>query len=61
MLWVPEVALVPLQLPDAVHDVALVDAHVKTLLAPLLTEVGAAVSVTVGAGVVLVTATEVLA
>jgi hypothetical protein len=39
----------------------LVEAHVKVLLAPLLTEVGAAVSVTVGAGVVLAIATEVVA
>jgi hypothetical protein len=44
-----------------VQAVALVDDHVNVLLAPLLTEVGAAVSVTVGAGVALVTATEALA
>ena len=43
------------------HAVAFVEAHVNVLLAPLLTEVGAAVSVTVGAGVVLAIATEVLA
>ena len=57
----PLVALVPLQLPDAVHDVALVETQVSVLLAPLLIEVGAAVSVTVGAGVVLVMETEALA
>jgi hypothetical protein len=59
--WVPDVALLPFQLPEAVHDVALVEDQVNVLPAPLLTEVGVAVSVTVGAGVVLVTATDVLA
>ena len=61
VLWVPAVALLPLQPPDAVHDVAFVELHVKVLLPPLLTEVGDADNVTVGAGVVLVTVTEVLA
>jgi hypothetical protein len=39
----------------------LVDVHVNVLPAPLLTDVGAAVSATDGGGVVLVTATETLA
>jgi hypothetical protein len=59
--WLPEAAFAPLQPPDAVHEVALVDVHVNVLPAPLLTDVGAAVSATDGGGVVLVTATETLA
>ena len=61
VLCVPAVALVPLQPPDAVHDAAFVELHVKVLLPPLLTLVGDADNVTVGAGVVLATVTEVLA
>jgi hypothetical protein len=60
VLWLPAVALVPVQPPDAVHDVAFVDVHVKLLLPPLLMVVGDADNVTVGAGVVLVTETEAL-
>ena len=48
---VPDVAFDPLQLPDAVHDVAFVELHVSVLLAPLLTDIGEAESDTVGAGV----------
>lgn len=48
----PEVARVPLQLPLAVHAVALVELHVKVLALPLVTDVGLAVNDTVGAGVV---------
>ena len=47
----PEVAFDPLQLPDAVHAVALVELHVSVLLPPLLTDIGEAESDTVGAGV----------
>jgi hypothetical protein len=61
VLWLPAVALVPLQPPDAVHAVAFVDVHVNVLVPPLLTEVGAADNVTVGAGVELVMETEALA
>ena len=50
VLCVPEVALVPLQPPDAVHDVALVEDHVRLLLPPLATVVGDADNVTVGTG-----------
>ena len=57
----PETAFVPLQPPDAVHEVAFVDVHVNLLLAPLATDVGDADSVTVGAGGALVTVTETLA
>ena len=46
----PEVALLPLQPPDALHEVALVDDHVSCVLPPLDTLVGFAARVTVGAG-----------
>ena len=58
---VPAVALLPLQPPDAVHDVAFVELHVKVLLPPLLTVVGDADNVTVGAGGWFVTVTVTLA
>ena len=41
----------PDQAPEAVHDVALVDDQVRVLEAPLVIEVGLALSETVGAGV----------
>ena len=47
---VPEVALPPLHAPEAVHEVALVLAHVSVELAPETTVVGFAVRVSVGAG-----------
>jgi hypothetical protein len=59
--WVPETALLPPHPPDAVHDVALMDDQVNVLLPPLLTEVGVAEIVTVGAGVGFVTVTVLLA
>ena len=46
---VPEVALVPLQLPDAVQDVAFVDDQVSVAAEPETTADGATASVTVGA------------
>src|SRR5689334_4631181 len=61
VLCVPAVAFVPVQPPDAVHDVAFVDDHVSVLAELLLTDVGAAVSVAVGAGVAPVTDTDALA
>jgi len=48
---VPEVFFAPLQLPLAVHDVALVELQVSAVLPPDVTEVGDAVKVRVGAGV----------
>ena len=56
----PEVAFEPLQLPDAVHDVAFDELHDKVLLPPLATDVGDADSETVGAGVAAVTVTDAL-
>ncbi len=44
--------------PDAVHDVAFVEVQVSVELAPLATEVGLALKVTVGAGVVTVTVAD---
>ena len=58
VLCEPEVAFDPLQLPDAVHDVAFDELHVSVLLPPLVTDVGDADSDTVGAGVVAVTVTD---
>lgn len=46
---VPEVALVPLQLPDAVQEVASVDDQVSVATEPETTDDGATASVTVGA------------
>ena len=45
---VPETDLVPLQPPDAVHEVASVADHCKVAVCPLVTEAGAAVNVTTG-------------
>lgn len=52
---VPETAFAPVQPFEAVHDVALVEDQVSVELAPEATDVGFAVSVTVGAGVDAVT------
>jgi hypothetical protein len=46
----PEVALVPVQPPDAIQLVALVDDHVSLEVPPADTDAGAADSFTVGAG-----------
>ena len=48
VLAVPDVALVPLQPPLAVQEVAPVEFQVNVLESPLLTANGAAVRVTVG-------------
>jgi hypothetical protein len=50
VLWVPLVARVPLQPPEAVHVVALVELHVKAEVPPAATAVGFAVRATVGRG-----------
>ena len=47
VLCVPLVALLPLQFPEAVQEVALVELHVSVEAPPLATDVGLAVSVTV--------------
>jgi hypothetical protein len=48
VLWVPLVALAPLQPPEAVHEVALVELHVSVDAPPLATEVGDALMDAVG-------------
>ena len=48
----PEVARVPVQLPEAVQEVAFVELQLSVLLPPLPTDIGDADSETVGAGVV---------
>jgi hypothetical protein len=58
VLWLPAVAFVPLQPPEAVHDVAFVEFQVSVLVPPLPTDVGEADKVTVGAGVAAVTVTD---
>jgi hypothetical protein len=52
VVWEPAVGSEPLQPPEAVQAVALVDDQVNADVAPLFTVVGFAVSVTAGAGVV---------
>jgi hypothetical protein len=54
----PEVASLPDQPPEATQELALVDDQVKVDVAPLLTVLGLAVRVTVGAGVVTVTVAD---
>jgi hypothetical protein len=49
VLCVPLVALVPLQPPEAVHEVALVELHVSREAPPTAMDVGFAVSITVAA------------
>ena len=60
--WLPEVPLLPDQAPEAVQEVALVEDQVSVEDAPLATEVGFAVSDTVGSGpLATVTVAEALA
>jgi hypothetical protein len=51
VLWLPLAATVPLQPPEALHEVALVELHVSMEAFPEATAVGAAASVAVGAGI----------
>ena len=48
--WLPEVALLPDHAPEAVQEAALLDDQVSVEDPPLATDVGLAVSVTVGTG-----------
>ncbi|HMH88768.1 MAG TPA: hypothetical protein VK523_08995 [Steroidobacteraceae bacterium] len=48
--WVPLTALLPDQAPPAVQAVALLEDHVKVAALPLLTVLGEAEKLTVGAG-----------
>jgi hypothetical protein len=53
VLWLPLVASVPLQPPEAVHAVALAELHVSVEAPPVATLVGFAVNVAVGAALVV--------
>ena len=53
-------SFVPLQPPDAVHDVAFVELHVSVEAAPLAMDVGFAVSVTVAADTIVTVAVATL-
>jgi hypothetical protein len=57
----PEVALVPDQAPEALHEVTLVEDHVSVEVPPLATDVGVAARDSVGAGGVTVTVDDALA
>jgi hypothetical protein len=58
--WLPEVVLVPVHAPDATQEVALAEDQVRVEDAPLVTDVGLAISDTVGTGGVTVTVAEAL-
>jgi hypothetical protein len=58
--WLPEVVLVPVHAPEATQEVALAEDQVRVEDPPLVTDVGLAVSDTVGAGGVTVTVAEAL-
>jgi hypothetical protein len=57
----PLIALLPDQAPEAVQEVVLVDDQVNADAAPLLTVLGAAEKLTVGAGAVTVTVADCVA
>jgi hypothetical protein len=57
----PVTGLLPDHPPDAVHAVALVDDQLSVAAAPLLTVLGAAVRLTVGAGVLTETVVDCVA
>jgi len=58
--WLPEVVLVPVHAPEATQEVALAEDQVRVEVAPLVTDVGLAVSDTVGAGGMTVTVADAL-
>jgi hypothetical protein len=60
VLCVPFAALVPLQPPEAVHELALVELHVSVEALPLVTVAGFAVNVTRGAGATVTVAAATL-
>ena len=59
--WLPEVVLAPDQPPEAVQEVAFVEDQVSVEDAPFATEVGFAVSDTVGPAAATVTVADALA
>lgn len=59
--WVPVIALVPDQAPEAAHEVAFVADHDSVALPPLLIALGPTLSVTVGADAVTETVADCVA
>ncbi len=59
--WLPDVALVPDQAPEAVHEAAFADDQVSAEDSLVFTDVGLALNESVGAGFVTTTVTELLA
>jgi hypothetical protein len=57
VVFAPLAAIMPLQPPEAVHDVALVELQVSVEVPPLAIGVGLAVSAAVGTGLAGVTVT----
>jgi len=60
VLCVPLVALLPVQPPEAVHEVAFAELHVSVEVPPLAIKVGFAVNVTVGASTTVTVAVATL-
>jgi hypothetical protein len=60
VLCVPLVVFAPLQPPEAVHALALVEVHVSVEALPLATDVGLAIRMTVGAGTTVTVALAIL-
>jgi hypothetical protein len=60
VLWLPPVASAPLQPPEAMQEVALVELHVSVDAPPLTMDVGFAVSAIIGAGTTLTVAVAIL-
>jgi hypothetical protein len=60
VLWLPLVGLLPLQAPEAVHEVALAELHVSIEALPLATAAGFAASETVAAGITVTAAVTTL-
>jgi hypothetical protein len=56
VLWLPLLARVPLQPPDAMHESAFVELHVNVELPPTATVTGAAARDTVGTGITVTVA-----
>ena len=54
----PLVALLPDQPPEAVHEVASTDDHVRVALPPLATALGPTLKLTVGVGALVETVTD---
>ncbi len=56
--WVPETALLPLQAPEAMHEVACAELQLSVAELPLMMALGPTLRATVGVGAVTVTVTD---